>query len=152
MDRRGFSLAEILVTVCVLSLIGAFALPTVWRAGQDVRLEGEAARLAAALMKHRENIMSRQPTHSSFDVASAEATPIFTLTASEYYVQVGTKRQERHPLPSGIALEPEGPTVTFLINGGALPMTIKLRAGGEVRYVIVDVAGRVRVSPDPPKS
>ena len=29
MDRRGFSLAEILVTVCVLSLIGAFA--PVWR-------------------------------------------------------------------------------------------------------------------------
>ena len=152
MDRRGFTLVEILVAACVLSIVGMLALPTVWRAGQVMRLESEAARLAAALMKHREVIMSRQAAHSSFASASGETTPIFTLSASEYYVQNGTARRERHPLPSGISLEAERTTVTFLINGSAQPTTIRLRAGGEVRYVIVDVAGRVRVSPDPPKS
>ncbi|MBR5381587.1 MAG: hypothetical protein IK136_03090 [Oscillospiraceae bacterium] len=145
-------MTEILITVCVLSLVGAFALPTVWRAGQAVRLEGEAARLAAALMKHREVIMSRQAAHSGFAAASGESAPIFTMTQSEYYVQVGTARKERHQLPAGVSLEAEQKTVTFLVNGGALPITIKLREGGEVRYVIVDVAGRVRVSPDPPHS
>ena len=152
MDRRGFTLTELLVTVCVLSLIGAFALPTVWRAGQAVRLEGEAARLAAALMKHREVIMSRQAAHSGFSAASGESTPIFTMSKSEYYVQVGATRTERHRLPSDVELLAEQTTVTFLVNGGAMPITIQLREGGEVRYVIVDVAGRVRVSPDPPHS
>ena len=94
MDRRGFTLVEILVAACVLSIVGMLALPTVWRAGQVMRLESEAARLAAALMKHREVIMSRQAAHSSFASASGETTPIFTLSASEYYVQNGTARRE----------------------------------------------------------
>lgn len=151
-DRRGFALTELLLAVGVLLLVGALALPTVWRVGQAMRLDGEAARLAAAIMKHRETIMSRQAIDSGFPSASGETEPFFTLTATEYFIRIGTARKERHALPAGITMEPGQPTARFLPNGSATPMTIRMSAGGEVRYVIVDVAGRVRVSPDPPKS
>jgi len=41
--------------------------------------------------------------------------------------------------------------VDFRMTGDAQPMTIMLQAGKEVRYVIIDVVGRVRVSLTPPQ-
>ncbi|MBP5200903.1 MAG: hypothetical protein J6Z82_09690 [Schwartzia sp.] len=44
-----------------------------------------------------------------------------------------------------------GSAVQFRMTGNAQPMTIYLRVDKEMRYVVIDRVGRVRVSLTPPE-
>ncbi|MCR5030792.1 MAG: hypothetical protein K5982_04905 [Selenomonadaceae bacterium] len=160
MDKRGFGMVGILAALFFVSLFAAVAMPRLWNAGAAMRLDAEAARLAAELMHYRELVMTRQPVHSDFIGVAAEGNPIVLLHADGYEMQRGRETLMQYRFPKGIALSYSGGgdvnlayqgDVIFQLTGNATPMTIILQEGKEKRYVIIDRVGRVRVSLSPPK-
>lgn len=135
-----------------MSVCAALAAPRLWSASMSARLDAEAARLAAALMEFRGRVMTRQAPHASFPGVASEAQAYFNLTRSGYSVVSGSVRLEHHALSDGIELSAPRTQAAFTASGNGSPMTIVLLAGKEARYVIIDLAGRVRVSLSPPKS
>jgi len=125
----------------------------------SMRLEAEAAQLAAELMRQRETMMTRVPVHEDFADVSSEPMPVFVLRPDGYLVQKDSKVMFEHRLPDGINLSYVGGLdlgelyhgdVSFQMTGNASPMTIILQWGKEARYVVIDRVGRVRVSLTPP--
>ena len=155
MDRRGYGAAELLVALFLLSVIAAAAIPRFTDRGTAMRLDAEAARLAAELMQYREMIMTRQPPHQDFSGVSSEVEPEFDLSSKGYRI-MKTKMEALSPIhkfPDGMTASWSGGKkgkVSFLMTGNAQPMTIYLSLGKEVRHVIIDRVGRVRVSITPP--
>ena len=148
-DSRGEGLAGLLIALSMVSVLAAIAVPRLWGLGTSLRLDGEAAQLASELMRYRETIITRQPKHRDFSGVEGEAEPIFDLDADGYGVRESGKEIFWHPLPKDITLICSG-AVDFRMTGNAQPMTILLKSGKEVRYVVVDQVGRVRVSLTPP--
>ncbi len=160
MDRRGFGMAGLLAALFIVSLLAATAVPRLWSAGRAMRLDGEAARLAAELTRYRETVMTMQPAHMDFIGVASEGATTVLLHGDGYEVRQGLKTLREYQLPEGIALSYSGGgdvttgyrgDVIFQVTGNAVPMTIILQEGKERRYVIVDRVGRVRVSNAPPK-
>lgn len=149
-DKRGEGLAGLLIALLIVSVVAAFAVPRLWRFGTALRLDGEAARLATELMRFRETVMTRQPVHEDFMNAGGEPLPKFELKANGYGMRAGGNVLFWYPLPQDVRLICSS-DVSFRMTGDAQPMTIMLQSGKEVRYVIIDVVGRVRVSPTPPE-
>ncbi len=150
LDKRGEGVAELLIALLIVSVFAAFAVPRLWGFGTALRLDGEAAQLASELMRYRETVITRQPIHRDFPGAGEEAQPKFELNADGYGTRENGKDVFWHPLPKDIELICNS-DVDFRMTGDAQPMTIMLQAGKEVRYVIIDVVGRVRVSLTPPQ-
>ena len=73
------------------------------------------------------------------------------LLPDSYRIREGMKAQAVYKLPSGMQMSWSGGEVQFRMTGNAQPMTIYLKAGKEMRYVIIDRVGRVRVSLTPPE-
>ncbi len=149
MDKRGFGMAELLVALFFIALFSAIALPKVWRLGASMRVDGEAARLASELMHHREEVMTITPMHRDFWNVTTEVEPRFLLTSRGYRIRVGGKLMPMHELPPGMKLIYNN-DVRFNPTGNANSLTIELQEGDEIRYVIIDRVGRVRVSLSPP--
>lgn len=150
MRARGFSLLEVVLTVGILGTIAAIAMPFFAQWGSLWRLEYEAARLASEVRYYREVIGTFQPQHREFLSVPNESTPVFGFSRREYYVRRGTKISRRHTLPDGILLSASRPQLVFSTSGEASPISFCLQRGTAKRYVIVDIAGRVRVSRFPP--
>ena len=149
-DNRGEGLAGLLIALLIVSAFAAFAVPRLWGFGKTLRLDGEAAQLASELMRYREIVITRQSIHKSFPGSGEEAQPIFELNADGYGMQANGKDVFWHPLPKDVKLICSS-DVDFRRTGNAQPMTIMLQSGNEVRYVVIDVVGRVRVSLTPPQ-
>ena len=150
-DRRGYGVIGLLVSVFFVSVVAAGAVPRLVGMERTMRLDREAARLAAELMRYRETIMTRQPIHQDFVGVASEVEPKFELLPDSYRIREGMKAQEVYKLPSGMQMSWSGGEVQFRMTGNAQPMTIYLKAGKEMRYVIIDRVGRVRVSLSPPE-
>ena len=149
LDKRGEGLAGILIALLIVSVFAAFAVPRLWHFGTALRLDGEAARLATELMRYRETVITRQPTHGDFLETGEEAQPKFELNEGGYGMRASGKDVFWYPLPKDVKLICSS-NVSFRMTGDAQPMTIMLQSGNEVRYVIIDAVGRVRVSLTPP--
>ncbi len=153
-------MAGALAAMCFVAIFAAIAVPRLWSAGRSMRLDAEAARLAAELMRYRETFMTLQAAHMDFVGVAAEDAAIVLLHADGYEVRQGREALLKYQLPKGIALSYSGGgdvklgyqgDVIFQVTGNAVPMTIILQDGRETRYVIIDRVGRVRVSLSPPK-
>ena len=151
MRERGFSLLEIVLTVGILGTLAALAIPFFAKWGSLWQLEYEAARLASEVRYYREVIGTFQPQHHEFLSVSKESTPAFGFERREYYLRHGTKISRRHTLADGILLSASRPQLVFSLGGEANPISFCLQRGTEKRYVIIDIAGRVRVSRFPPE-
>lgn len=149
LDKRGEGLAGLLVALSIVSVFAAIAMPKLWNFGTALRLDSEAARLAAELMRFRETVMTRQPVHRDFRGSGEEPPPQFELNADGYGMREDGKDVFWYPLPKDVKLICSS-DVDFRLTGNAQPMTIMLQSGKEVRYVIIDVVGRIRVSLSPP--
>ncbi len=149
LDDRGEGLIGLLIALLIVSLFAAFAVPRLWGFGTALRLDGEAAQLASELMRYRETVITRQPAHEDFYGSGEEAQPKFELNADGYGMRASGKDVFWHSLPKGMKLICSN-DVLFRMTGNAQPMTITLQSGKEVRYVIIDQVGRVRVSLTPP--
>ncbi len=152
MDRRGYGVIGLVIAVFIVSVVAAGAIPRLVSMERAMRLDREAARLAAELMRYRETIMTRQPIHQDFAGVASEVEPKFELLSDGYRIREGMKAQSAYKLPSGIQMSWSGGEVQFRMTGNAQPMTIHLKAGKEMRYVIIDRVGRVRVSLTPPEN
>ncbi len=150
LDKRGEGLAGLLIAMLIVSVVAVFAVPRLWHFGIALRLDGEAAQLASELMRYRETVITRQPAHEDFYGSGEEAQPKFELKASGYGMRVSGEDVFWHPLPKDVKLICSS-KVDFRMTGNAQPMTIMLQSGKEVRYVIIDQVGRVRVSLTPPE-
>ena len=148
-DKRGEGLTGLLIALLLISLFAAFAVPRLWGFGTALRLDGEAAQLATELMRYRETVITRLPVHEDFLGVGEETQPKFELNADGYGIRANGKDVFWHPLPKDIELICRS-KVDFRMTGNAQPMTIVLQSGKEVRYVNIDVVGRVRVSLTPP--
>lgn len=152
MNERGSLLFEAVIAAAIMSVLAASILPRIFDGGTGLMtLEGEAARLSTELQYFRTLVMSVQRSHSDFSAAPSEVTPQFMLEGDAYYIRSGTRLILRHTLPRGVTLKSGSRSAVFKANGGGTPLTIALHAGQEVRYVIIDLAGRVRISHTPPK-
>lgn len=151
MRERGFSLLEIVLALGILGMLAAFAIPVFARWGGLWQLEYEAARLASEVRYYREVSGTFAPQHPDFLSVSKESKPIFGFERHAYYLRRGGKLSRRHPLPDGIFLSASRPQLTFSLGGEANPISFCLQRGLERRYVIIDIAGRVRVSRFPPE-
>jgi len=141
----------LLITVSILAAVSAAAVPRLFAMEHSMQLDREAARLSAELMRYRETIMTRQPIHQDFVGVPSEVEPKFELLADGYRLREGLRSLWRYTLPSGMRLSYSGSGIQFRLTGSAQPATIYLRMGREMRYVIIDRVGRVRVSKTPPE-
>lgn len=149
LDKRGEGLAGLLVALSIVSVFAAIAVPRLWSFGTALRLDSEAARLATELIRFRETVMTRQPVHRDFRGSGEESPPQFELNADGYGIREDGKDVFWYPLPKDVKLICSS-KVDFRLTGNAQPMTIMLQSGKEVRYVVIDVVGRIRVSLAPP--
>ncbi len=150
MDEKGFGLLEALLAAMVACLVAAAALPRIVSRHQVLQLEQEATELASALTVFREESIYAAAQRQEFLDASEHQVPVLRFTKTGYTVACNTKIKRRHTVASGIQLIPNRSTAEFYGTGSAQPMTIQLCSGQERRYVIIDVAGRIRVSLTPP--
>jgi hypothetical protein len=96
--------------------------------------------------------MTRQPVHQDFVGVDAEVEPKFELFGDGYRIRIGMKAMPFYSLPEGMRMSWSGSEVQFRMTGNAQPMTIYLRVDKEMRYVVIDRVGRVRVSLTPPEN
>lgn len=137
-DRRGFTLLELLVTLLVLAVALGLAVPTIGRSLEGVRTRAEVARFAALLRHAREQAITTRRPHSLVVEPSAHRVMILG----------GDEVRETRALPADLTVEAEPPpalTVRFEPQGVSTGGTFWLSAGA-VRYrVTVDpLTGRVR--------
>ena len=152
MGKRGYGVAGLLIAIFIVSAAAAVAVPRLTAMERSMRLDREAARLAAELMRYRETIMTRQPVHQDFVGVDAEVEPKFELFGDGYRIRIGVKAMPFYSLPEGMRMSWSGSEVQFRMTGNAQPMTIYLRVDKEMRYVVIDRVGRVRVSLTPPEN
>ena len=142
----------LLIVIFIVSAMAAVAVPRLVSMERSMRLDREAARLAAELMRYRETIMTRQAIHQDFAGVDSEVEPKFELLSDGYRIREGMKSQTSYKLSSGIQISWSGSAVQFRMTGNAQPMTIYLKMDKEMRYVVIDRVGRVRVSLTPPEN
>lgn len=151
MGRRGYGMVGLLIAVFLMSVVAVVAIPRLAGMERAMQLDREAARLAAELVRYRETIMTRQPIHQDFAGVDSEVEPKFELFGDGYRIRVGMKAMPFYSLPAGMRMSWSGTAVQFRMTGNAQPMTIYLRVDKEMRYVVIDRVGRVRVSLTPPE-
>jgi prepilin-type N-terminal cleavage/methylation domain-containing protein len=98
MERRmspGFSLVEMVITVLVLGLVIAFAVPSFRGINQSQQLHGAAENIAAQLRLAREKALS-----------SGVRQPIHILSTTVYHVHYPTGVATQWTLPNGIQFLP----------------------------------------------
>ncbi len=149
MNNRGFTLIELILGMLILSLVFSLATPLFDKVFQANQLEADAQKLAWFLRACRQE---------SVYLHKAQ-TVLFYTNGAKYKILGGTQ----HSLSPGIEFVG---TTTFVTRVAGLPACIFLptgapSSGGTVtlknkhnakKYVIVNpVAGRVRVSSEPPR-
>ena len=152
--RYGFSLVELTVTMLVLGIIAAIALPRLNRSLSDYKVEAAAARVAADLalaQKHARSIGSSETV--TFDVTgsrysfSSIADP--TTPSAPYEVDLSTYPYEAKLSYASFA---SGASVT--LNGYGFPNSsgkIAITCGGRTRTLKLDAAsGNVSIGGSSP--
>ena len=146
MSRRGFTLLELLIALCIFGVLGAIAAPAYRRALAGWRLSAAARQVVLDLKLARARAILDSATHRVR----------FSVPGSSY--------QHERQRPSG-TYEPSGPATTLPAdvsviactasgsgisfrprgNAGAFGSVSLRNSDGDLRAVIVDIVGRVRV-------
>jgi general secretion pathway protein H len=136
----GFTLLELVVTLFVLALAAALAVPLIGRSAETIRARADVAAFSAFLRHAREQaITTRQRRSVVVDPADHRLTIAGDGAAEEARTLAARVRIEADPPPAlTVDFEPNGTS-----NGGAFRVV-----SGPARYrVTIDpVTGRVRAS------
>lgn len=138
--EAGFTLLELIVTLMILMIVAALAVPAVGRSSDAVRSRAEVAGFSAVLRHARERaITSRQSQTVVIDPANRKMT---VLSGADGEVR------ETRALPERLTVEatpPQALTVRFEPQGMSSGADYKVKAGDVVYRVTVDpITGRVK--------
>ena len=138
-DRRGFTLLELLVTLLVLALALGVTMPAIGRGVEAIRARADVARFSAMLRHAREQAITTRRAHA---VVVDPAGHRLLLVVGDDEVR------ETRALRPDLTVEPNPPNayrVTFQPHGVSSGGNFRLVTGGLRYRVTVDaLTGRVR--------
>jgi prepilin-type N-terminal cleavage/methylation domain-containing protein len=132
---QGFSLLELMLSLLVMGIVAAIALPSWNRLEPSYRLNSSARQLQSELHRIK---MRAAAENVSFQLAYVEG-------AAEYTIQNAPNPPVNKPLPQGVMIAKAG-TISFSPRGTAAGNRVRLQiADGLCRQVVVSPTGRVRI-------
>jgi prepilin-type N-terminal cleavage/methylation domain-containing protein len=138
-DRRGFTLLELLVTLLVLALALGVTMPSIGRGIEAVRARADVARFSAMLRHAREQAITTRRPHAV--VVDPAAHRLLLLGGDD-------EVRETRALRADLTVEPNPPNafrVSFQPHGVSSGGSFRLVTGGMRYRVSVDaLTGRVR--------
>ncbi len=154
--QGGFVLLELIVVVGIMAATGAFILPRAIGSMEDrlnvYRLEQEAQLLAEDARYMEQLAMNYRRVNSTFPAVTADSLPYIEIKSNGYRLRHGDstiiRRRDFEP-QDGITMSCNRSKLEYDANS-ANNATVTITRNGRKMYVIVDVAGRVRVSQVPP--
>jgi len=139
--RRGFTLLELIVTLFVVALVTAIAVPTIGRSTEAMRVRADVATFSAMLRHARERAITTRKGHAVVVDPGAHRMSIVSGSG------VGEVRESRS-LPERLEITAEPPpalTVRFDPQGASSGGDFRLAIGTITYRVTVDaLTGRVR--------
>lgn len=144
-NQPGFTLLELVVTLFVIALATALAMPAIGRGTEGLRVRVEVAGFSAFLRRAREQAVT---TREERAVTVDPAGGVVTDEAGNHRVR------GRRPLPDGLTIEADPPaalTVRFSPQGSSSGGAFRLasRNGVAYRVTIDPLTGRVRSLREP---
>ena len=150
-DERGFSLAELLVTIGVIAILSIASIPTLLTYWQGATLQAGARELATAINRGRQLALARNTTVS----VQLSGTSITMRTAAglcgtgTLYTGPGTDGNGAIRLTNGMQVSFAGGTCVLFNNLGAAAtantFTVTNPVTNRTRSVVVSPSGQVRV-------
>jgi len=148
--ERGFSLLQILIVVAIVGIVSAFALVSIARSRDSVRLQGSVRQLASYIEKARLDSIRRHA--SGTELASVIFNTTSTYTVKMDFDGTGTVGSRTYSLESGVTLiSTPLPSISFDWRGRTSSCTITFamqNSGGDQTWVDVSDAGDVTVNSD----
>lgn len=148
--QSGITTIEIMVVFAIMAIF--FSLATTRYVIDDTqRLEYEGAFLISELRYLQRLAMMQEYKHNDFMNIDGKYLPIMKIDKKQgYYILVNNKRIHAYTLPKGFTMSINRKNIMFFRDGNAQATTISLEFAGVIRYIIIDVAGRIRMSKTPP--
>jgi Tfp pilus assembly protein FimT len=142
MEReRGGAVAEVLIGLVLVAAMAGFAMPVVGQAADRARVEGAVADVYAAVHLTRSHARASGVMHALVIEPDGRTFRVVEDPGGLDRTVAGP-----HVLVDGVVATPNI-TIRFSPKGFAVPTgTITVQAGAAVRYVIVNIVGRVRVA------
>src|SRR2546423_866133 len=139
MARAGFTLAEITVTLCILGVLTAIAMPQTAKLIDRIQVRGAVNDIESAFSGARHIAIAR----------SAQSTVEIDTAAREIYVSVNgdTVRERKVGADHGVQISASRTRMTYAATGvgyGAANLSVVVRRSSAVDTVVVSRLGRVR--------
>lgn len=144
MNQRGMAMIELLCVITILSILATQAMPKL-NLLDNLRLEYETANFVSDLRWMQQSVMSRYWSDSRFIAANPNPEVLMRFTEDSYSIDSNIILREHH-FYKGIRLMAPVRSIIFAMDGQlSLPVTIWICSDKEVRLVIIDRVGRIRV-------
>jgi len=148
-DARGFTLAELMVALVVISIVMAISFPMLAKVNRTQRLAGAAARIEAALMRARSTAVTRQTAVRVSFIAGNNTLQLEQDTDNDGDFDLMMRTVEIDDDIGFATISFDGAAVTFDQRGAPdNPGMIILANGGESsqRILVASGSGAVSVS------
>jgi prepilin-type N-terminal cleavage/methylation domain-containing protein len=137
--RRAFTIIELTVAVCILSILSAITIPWAAKVLDRVKVYGAAVEIESVFSAARHIAIAR----------AARATVEIDSVAQSMNVSVGsdTVRKREIGAEHGVSLSPSRPSMSYTATGlgyGAANLSVVVRRNSAVDTVFVSRLGRVR--------
>lgn len=146
MNRRGFTLVEIVVVLLVLGVVAAVSVPAFAALGATIPLESGAAEVQRLLLTARKRsivlgertVLTYTPASGRYEIHGAQGGGSRVLASGQLRLPVGV-RVPHHAPTARFTFDPQG--------GGAGPFLPLVDGDGRTMRVVVDRwTGEARVS------
>lgn len=151
-NNKGFTLAELIFALALLTILMAVAMPHFSTALTELKLTADARQMAGVLrMARTEAITTGTNRQVVFYVNDSQRPRYQSVGRASYPLSPGVKFAGTKPFNSRFKNQP---ACIFMPNGRAVQGgTVTLKAENKYKYVIVlNNTGRIRVSDTPPDS
>jgi prepilin-type N-terminal cleavage/methylation domain-containing protein len=137
--RRAFTIIELTVTVCILGILSAIAIPWAGKILDRVKVYGAAVEIESVFSAARHIAIAR----------AAQATVEIDTVGRSMNVSIGsdTVRKREIGAEHGVALSASRPRMSYSATGmgyGAANLSVVVRRNSAVDTVFVSRLGRVR--------